>query len=90
MVGRASVYRSRFPLNTAISGRTGYNHSGKLGSINWLSGIMGLANAERSLDYIRIVAEFVSQPEWRAVVPMFSMLNEPYLHDIGETPVQSL
>lgn len=51
---------------------------------------MGLANAERSLDYIRIVAEFISQPEWRAVIPMFSMLNEPYVHDIGQTQVQSL
>ena len=51
---------------------------------------MGLANAERSLDYIRIVAEFISQPEWRAVIPMFSMLNEPLLHNIGQTQVQSL
>lgn len=80
----------RFLLNTAICGRAGYNHSGKLGTINWLRGIMGLANAERSLDYIRIVAEFISQPEWRAVVPMFSMLNEPYINDIGQTQVQSL
>ena len=52
--------------------------------------IMGLANAERSLDYIRIFTEFISQPEWKNVVPMFGMLNEPYLAMIGQDQVQSL
>ena len=48
------------------------------------------ANAEQSPSRIRIVTELISQPEWRAVIPMFSMLNEPFLHDIGQTQVQSL
>ncbi|EJF57265.1 glycoside hydrolase [Dichomitus squalens LYAD-421 SS1] len=91
LLGWARKYgiRVNLDLHTIPGSQNGYNHSGKLGSINWLSGVMGLANAERSLDYIRIVAEFVSQPEWRAVVPMFSMLNEPFLHDIGNNQVQS-
>jgi hypothetical protein len=54
----------------------GYNHSGKGGQINFLNGIMGIANAQRTLDYIRIIAEFVSQPEWRDVVQMFGIVNE--------------
>ncbi|TBU22712.1 glycoside hydrolase superfamily [Dichomitus squalens] len=85
LLGWARKYgiRDNLDLHTIPGLQNGYNHSGKLGSINWLSGVMGLANTERSLDYIRIVAKFVSQPEWRAVVPMFSMLNEPFLHDIG-------
>jgi glucan 1,3-beta-glucosidase len=39
----------------------GYNHSGKLGQVNFLHGIMGYANAQRALDYIRIITEFISQ-----------------------------
>ena len=39
----------------------GYNHSGKLGSLNFMSGIMGYANAQRTLDYIRTITEFISQ-----------------------------
>lgn len=43
----------------------------------------GLANAQRSLDYIRIIAEFISQPEWRDVVVMFGITNEPQGPTIG-------
>lgn len=32
-----------------------------MGSINWMNGPMGIANAERHLDYIRIITEFISQ-----------------------------
>ena len=70
--------------------QNGHNHSSKFGSINWMKTIMGLANAERSLDYIRDFAEFISQPEWRDVVPMFGIVNEPYLHMIGQDQVQAL
>ncbi|BGP44003.1 hypothetical protein JCM10450v2_008219 [Rhodotorula kratochvilovae] len=59
--------------------QNGYNHSGKQGSINILNGVMGLANAQRALDYIRTVTEFISQPAYRNVVPMFSVMNEPYV-----------
>lgn len=51
---------------------------------------MGLANAERSLDYIRILAEFISQPEWSSVVPMFGVLNEPFLEKVGKDQLRSL
>lgn len=45
----------------ALTTSVGYNHSGKLGSINFLNGMMGIANAERALEYIRVIAEFISQ-----------------------------
>lgn len=38
-----------------------YNHSGKFGQVNFLNGPMGIANAQRALDYIRIFTEFISQ-----------------------------
>ena len=47
------------------------------GSINFLQGNMGLANAERTLYYIRVLTEFISQPEYRDVVTMFGIINEP-------------
>lgn len=40
-------------------------------------GVMGIANAQRTMDYIRVIAEFISQPEYRNVVPFFGILNEP-------------
>jgi glucan 1,3-beta-glucosidase len=44
---------------------------------------MGIANAQRTLNIIRTVTEFISQPEYKNVVPMFSVLNEPYAATIG-------
>jgi hypothetical protein len=37
---------------------------------------MGIANAQRMLDYIRVITEFISQPEYVDVVPMFGIINE--------------
>lgn len=54
-----------------------------------LNGPMGLANAQRSLDYIRIIAEFISQPEYRDVVPLFGVTNEPYGMTIGQPAIQA-
>lgn len=62
---------------------SGYNHSGRQGTINFLNGVMGIANAQRTLNIIRTVTEFISQPEYKNVVPMFSVLNEPYAATIG-------
>lgn len=75
--------RVNLDLHTIPGSQNGYNHSGKSGSINFLNGVMGLANAQRALDYIRIITEFISQPEWVDVVPMFSIVNEALVSTIG-------
>jgi glucan 1,3-beta-glucosidase len=75
--------RVNLDLHTIPGSQNGYNHSGKLGQVNWMYGIMGLANAQRSLDYIRTIAEFISQPQYVNVVPIFSIVNEALLGDIG-------
>ena len=54
-----------------------FNHSGRFRVLNFLRGVMGIANAQRVLNYIRIITEFISQPEYRDLVPVFSVLNEP-------------
>ncbi|KAI0633647.1 glycoside hydrolase [Trametes polyzona] len=91
LIGWARKYGLRvlLDLHTIPGSQNGYNHSGKLGSLNWLNGPMGIANAERSLDYIRTIVEFISQPEYKDVVQMFGILNEPFLPTIGRAPIES-
>lgn len=51
---------------------------------------MGYANAQRTLDYIRIIAEFISQPEYSPVVTIFGIANEPQAPTIGQDNVANL
>lgn len=81
--------RVNLDLHTTPGSQNGYNHSGRYGQINFLQGVMGLANAQRALNYIRIITEFISQPEWRNVVPFFGILNEPIMPRIGYSQLQS-
>lgn len=81
--------RINLDLHTLPGSQNGWNHSGKLGTINMLKGPMGLANAQRSLDYIRIIAEFISQPQYRDVVAMFGIVNEPRAPEVGTSQLQS-
>ncbi|GAA5832811.1 hypothetical protein JCM5353_008342 [Sporobolomyces roseus] len=75
--------RVNLDLHAVPGSQNGYNHSGRQGTINFLNGVMGIANAQRTLNIIRTVTEFISQPEYKNVVPMFSVLNEPYAATIG-------
>ncbi|KAI0687137.1 glycoside hydrolase family 5 protein [Cytidiella melzeri] len=76
--------RINLDLHALPGSQNGWNHSGKYGSINVLNGPMGFANAQRSLDYIRIIAEFISQPEYSTVVTMFGVTNEPQAPIFGQ------
>ncbi|KAI0256787.1 glycoside hydrolase superfamily [Lactifluus subvellereus] len=64
--------------------QNGWNHSGRLGTVNFLYGPMGYANAQRTLDYIRILAEFISQPQYSDVVAIFGIANEPFGTTVGQ------
>jgi len=55
-----------------------------------MNGVMGVANAERAINYIRIITEFISQPEWQSVVPVFSIMNEALVPTIGKDQMVSL
>ncbi|EMD31782.1 glycoside hydrolase family 5 protein, partial [Gelatoporia subvermispora B] len=70
-------------LHTAPGSQNGYNHSGREGPINFLNGPMGVANADRTFGYIRVLAEFISQNQYEDVVQMFGVINEPLLGIIG-------
>ncbi|KAI0754326.1 glycoside hydrolase superfamily [Daedaleopsis nitida] len=80
--------RIKLDLHALPGSQNGWNHSSRLGKINMLYGPMGLANAQRSLDYIRVIAEFISQPEYSDVVVMFGIVNEPYGPTIGRDSIK--
>ncbi|GJE83932.1 glycoside hydrolase family 5 protein [Phanerochaete sordida] len=76
-------------LHTAPGSQNGLNHSGRLGPINFLNGPMGIANAQRTIEYIRVLTEFIAQPEYRDVVQAFGPLNEPLMGIIGRDVLDS-
>ena len=82
--------RINLDLHALPGSQNGWNHSGRLGRVNFLNGPMGLANAQRSLDYIRIFAEFISQPQYRDVVTMFGIMNEPQGSIMGRENLDKL
>ena len=77
-------------INTLLYCVSAFDHSGKRGEVDFLNGVMGFANAQRTLDYIRIITEFIAQPEYRDVVPMFGVINEPLVATIGNATMSSL
>lgn len=82
--------RINLDLHALPGSQNGWNHSGKSGSVNFMNGVMGIANAERALTYYRILAEFVSQPEYKDVVLILSIVNEILWSTIGEESIKSL
>ncbi|KAF9450270.1 glycoside hydrolase family 5 protein [Macrolepiota fuliginosa MF-IS2] len=91
VLGWARKYGLRVCLDLhAVPGsQNGYNHSGRGGTVNFLAGNMGLANAERTLYYIRVLTEFISQPEYRDLVPIFGIVNEALVSLIGQDSISS-
>ena len=82
--------RINLDLHAVPGSQNGWNHSGRLGTIGFLSGPMGYANAQRTLNYIRILAEFISQPQYKDVVTIFGILNEPQASTIGQDSLSRL
>ncbi|KAJ2931098.1 hypothetical protein H1R20_g5978, partial [Candolleomyces eurysporus] len=68
--------RVNLVLNAVPGSQNGFNHGGKRDSLNFLNGVMGMANAQRTLYYIRVLAEFISQPEWDSYVEAHRIIRE--------------
>ncbi|WVR06874.1 hypothetical protein IAU60_003910 [Kwoniella sp. DSM 27419] len=81
--------RVNFDLHSVPGSENGWNHSGRQGTVNWMNGAMGLANAQRTLDYIRTLAQFISQDQYSSVVRMFGFINEPNANTVGKAGVGS-
>ncbi|CAE6445133.1 hypothetical protein ACGC1H_004946 [Rhizoctonia solani] len=80
--------RINLDLHTAPGSQNGYNHSGKLGPLGWMNGTMGIANAQRTLNHIRIITQFISQPQYKDVVPVFGVINEARIQVIQREPLE--
>ncbi|KAF6750558.1 glycoside hydrolase superfamily [Ephemerocybe angulata] len=76
-------------LHAIPGSQNGLNHSGRLGAINFLMGNLGIANAERTLDYLRVLTEYISQPQYKDVIQVIALVNEPLAGDIGVEPLSS-
>ncbi|KAH7096203.1 glycoside hydrolase family 5 protein [Auriculariales sp. MPI-PUGE-AT-0066] len=82
--------RINLDLHGVPGSQNGWNHSGRLLRYpNWLKTPMGTANAQRSLSYIRVITQFISQEQYANVVPMFGIVNEPYNIGLADAPVKS-
>lgn len=79
--------RVELDLHTVPGSQNGLNHSGRLGSINFLNGVMGVVNAQRTLNCIRVLTELVSQPAYRHVM-LFNIVNEAYVSTIGPQAIR--
>ncbi len=53
-------------------------------------GVMGIANAQRSLNTIRSFTEFISQESYSEVVTMISLVNEVQAPILGADIIRSL
>lgn len=82
--------RINLDLHALPGSQNGWNHSGRLGTVGMLNGPMGYANAQRSLDIIRVLAEFISQPQYKDVVTMFGITNEPQGSVVGQDALTRL
>ncbi|KAG8861682.1 hypothetical protein FRB96_002639 [Tulasnella sp. 330] len=75
--------RVNLDLHTMPGSQNGYNHSGKFGQVDFLNGVMGIANAQRGLEYMRILVEFITQPEFANLIPYFGVMNEAAVAVMG-------
>jgi len=80
--------RINLDLHAVPGSQNSWNHSGRVGhGPNFMNGVMGIANAQRTLDYIRILTEFISQPQYRDVIPFFGIINEALVGSIGQDKI---
>ncbi|KAB5588979.1 glucan 1,3-beta-glucosidase D [Ceratobasidium theobromae] len=75
--------RIQVDLHTIPGSQNAFDHSGKRGDINFMRGTMGVANAQRALNVMRSLTEFISRDEYKDVVQMFGVMNEPMSMRIG-------
>ena len=69
--------RVKLDLHSVPGGANGWNHSGRLGPINWLSGSDGDKNGKLTLEIHDALSQFFSQPRYKNLITMYGLVNEP-------------
>ncbi|GJJ68080.1 glucan 1,3-beta-glucosidase [Entomortierella parvispora] len=81
--------RVQVELHGAPGSQNGWNHSGRLGAVNWINGTDGATNALRTLPYLQQMSTFFASPDYAHVDPIMGMLNEPNAQVIGGDKVKA-
>lgn len=69
--------RVKLDLHSVPGGANGWNHSGRLGPINWLNGTNGDKNAQLTLDLHNQLSTFFAQPRYKNLITLYGLVNEP-------------
>jgi glucan 1,3-beta-glucosidase len=80
--------RVKLDLHSVPGGANGWNHSGRLGKMDWLSRTAaGEQYGKDTLDIHNQLSEFFAQPRYRNVVTMYGLVNEPRMTRLDPTDV---
>ncbi|KAK6527214.1 hypothetical protein TWF281_010403 [Arthrobotrys megalospora] len=69
--------RIKLDLHGLPGSQNSWNHSGRQGKVNWLTGPDGTKNAERSLKIHDKLSKFFAQPRYKNVIAFYGLANEP-------------
>lgn len=91
---KAVVWARKYGLRVLLDvhalpgSQNGWNHSGRgNGTVNFMQGAGGIVNAQRALNVLRSLAQFVTQPGIRDVVPVLGLVNEVRAFATGAAPL---
>lgn len=79
--------RINLDLHALPGSQNGWNHSGRLGSIEWLNGTNGSLNAKRSLEIHNQLSRFFSQDRYKNLICFYGLVNEPKMTALDTTSV---
>lgn len=69
--------RVKLDLHGVPGSQNGWNHSGRDGKINWISGPDGSTNAQRTLGIHDQLSKFFAQDRYKNIVAFYGLVNEP-------------
>ncbi|KAF2719190.1 glycoside hydrolase family 5 protein [Polychaeton citri CBS 116435] len=81
--------RINLDLHGAPGSQNGWNHSGRQGPIGWLNGTDGQVNADRTLEVHDQLSKFFTQPRYKNLVTMYSLVNEPRMVELDADRVMN-
>lgn len=77
--------RIKLDLHGLPGSQNSWNHSGRQGKGEWLTGPRGALHAQRSLDIHKQLATFFAQPRYKNVIAFYGLANEPAMtHEMSK------
>lgn len=64
-------------LHAVPGSQNGWNHSGRQGSVDFISGPDGATNAQRTLEIHQQLSTFFAQERYKNVIAFYGLVNEP-------------